>query len=82
MTAPAPEARASTPDDDARRDALAGRLFEALLGTFDLLVGPARHRARALRGPARPRARDAARSSRPAPGSTPGMPASGSSSRR
>ena len=37
MTATAPEAGASTPDDDARRDALAGRLFEALLGTFDLL---------------------------------------------
>ncbi len=36
MSAPAPEAAASTPDD-ARRDALAGRLFEALLGTFDLL---------------------------------------------
>jgi ubiquinone/menaquinone biosynthesis C-methylase UbiE len=37
VTAPAPEARASTPDDDARRDALAGRLFESLLGAFDLL---------------------------------------------
>jgi 2-polyprenyl-3-methyl-5-hydroxy-6-metoxy-1,4-benzoquinol methylase len=37
VTAPAPEARASAPDDDARRDALSSRLFEALLGTFDLL---------------------------------------------
>ena len=36
MTVPAPEAGTSTPDDDAR-DALAGRLFEALIGTFDLL---------------------------------------------
>ena len=36
MTASAPEAGTSTPDDDAR-DALAGRLFEALIGTFDLL---------------------------------------------
>ena len=33
MTAPAPD----RPVDEARRDALAGRLFEALLGTFDLL---------------------------------------------
>ena len=33
MTATAPDALS----DDARRDALAGRLFEALLGTFDLL---------------------------------------------
>ena len=36
MTAPAPEARASSPDDDVRRDALAGRLFENMLGAMDL----------------------------------------------
>jgi 2-polyprenyl-3-methyl-5-hydroxy-6-metoxy-1,4-benzoquinol methylase len=29
---------ASSPEDDARRDALAGRLFEATLGAFDLLA--------------------------------------------
>ena len=37
MTASALDTGTSTPDDDARRDALAGRLFEALIGTFDLL---------------------------------------------
>jgi 2-polyprenyl-3-methyl-5-hydroxy-6-metoxy-1,4-benzoquinol methylase len=36
VTAPAPEARTSAPDDDARRDALSGRLFEAMLGAMDL----------------------------------------------
>ena len=36
MTASAPETGTLTPDDDARRDALAGRLFEAMLGAMDL----------------------------------------------
>ena len=70
VTAPAPEARASTPDDDARRDALAGRLFEALLGAFDLLsvqLGLELGLYRALRdGPAHVR-----RTSPPRPASDP-----------
>ena len=80
MTAPASEARASTPDDDARRDALSGRLFEAMIGAIDLMavqLGIELGLYAALR--------DAARRPRPSspsgPGSTPGMPVSGWSSR-